>query len=162
MTSQERHEARYQRRKAARLQKKIERSTAVGDIKDVYNFEDTFKYGLACCKNVRWKSSVQEFEAYLFSETAHRINTVINNTWAPDKYVHFTINERGKTRPIDAPRIQDRQINKVFTKKVLLPLYYPNMIYNNGASLEGKGFHFSINELKKDLSKHYKKYDKNG
>ena len=43
--------------------------------------------------------------------------------WVPGAYVHFTLSERGKTRPIDAPRIQDRQVHKVFTKKVLLSLY---------------------------------------
>ena len=56
----------------------------------------------------------------------------------------------------------DRQIHKTFTKNVLLPLYLPDMIWNNGASLKGKGFHFSLNLLKKDLRSHYKKYKREG
>ena len=80
----------------------------------------------------------------------------------PCPYVHFVISERGKTRPIDAPRIQDRQIHKVYTKKVLLPLYLPDMIWNNGASLPGKGFHFSKRLLREDLHYHFKRYGRNG
>ena len=82
--------------------------------------------------------------------------------WVPGAYVHFTLSERGKTRPIDAPRIQDRQVHKVFTKKVLLPLYTPSMIYNNGASLPGKGFEFSKRELREDLRWHFRRYGREG
>lgn len=82
--------------------------------------------------------------------------------WVPGAYVHFMLSERGKTRPIDAPRIQDRQIHKVFTKRVLLPLYTPSMIYNNGASLPGKGFEFSKRELKEDLRWHFRRYGREG
>ena len=82
--------------------------------------------------------------------------------WEPAPYVHFTLHERGKIRPIDAPRIQDRQIHKVFTQKVLLPLYRPSMIYNNGASLPGKGFEFSKRVLKEDLRWHFRHYGREG
>lgn len=54
----------------------------------------------------------------------------------------FHVVRKRQTRPIDAPKIQDRQIHKAYTKNVLLPLYIPDMIWNNGASLEGKGLHF--------------------
>ena len=99
-----------------------------------------YKAGKKCCNGVRWKNSTQRFEMHLFSGTARRRRLLLERKWIPGAYVHFTISERGKTRPIDAPRIQDRQVHKVYTKKVLLPLYRPEMIYNNGASLEGKGF----------------------
>ena len=36
------------------------------------------------------------------------------------------------------------------------------MIYDNGASLDGKGFHFSLSNLKEDLVEHYKKYGREG
>lgn len=48
------------------------------------------------------------------------------------------------------------------TKKVLLPLYRPEMIYNNGASLEGKGFEFSKRMLKEDLRWHFRRYGRDG
>lgn len=121
-----------------------------------------YKAGKHCCNGVRWKSSTQNFEMHLFSGTAKRRRLIMEKRWIPGAYVHFMLSERGKTRPIDAPRIQDRQIHKVFTKKVLLPLYTPSMIYNNGASLPGKGFEFSKRELKEDLHWHFRRYGREG
>lgn len=128
----------------------------------MFTYHDLFKAGKKCCNGVRWKNSAQRFEMHLFSGTARRRKLLLDGVWKPTSYVHFTISERGKTRPIDAPRIQDRQIHKVYTQKVLLPLYLPSMIYNNGASLPGKGFEFSKQELRKDLRWHFRRYGRNG
>ena len=35
---------------------------------------------------------------------------ILSGKWKPGNYVHFTLRERGKIRPIDAPHINDRQI----------------------------------------------------
>lgn len=134
----------------------------VGGIQDVFGYHDMYKAGKKCCTGVRWKCSTQNFERHLFSGTAKRRRQIIDGCWTPGAYVHFMLSERGKVRPIDAPRIQDRQVHKVYTRKVLLPLYLPSMIYNNGASLPGKGFTFSKNELKKDLRWHFRRYGREG
>lgn len=55
------------------------------------------------------------------------------------KCVHFTLRERGKVRPIDAPHVTDRQIHKTECNEVLVPLYGPGMIYDNGGKPAGKG-----------------------
>lgn len=140
----------------------IRRAAAVGGLHDVFGYDDMYKAGKKCCNGVRWKNSTQRFEMHLFSGTARRRRLLLERKWIPGAYVHFTISERGKTRPIDAPRIQDRQVHKVYTKKVLLPLYRPEMIYNNGASLEGKGFEFSKRMLKEDLRWHFRRYGRDG
>lgn len=162
MNSQERHEARYQRRKAQRLQRKIERSDAIGSFQDVYEYNIMYRAGKQCCNGVRWKNSVQRFELHLFSGTAKRRQLLLSKGWKWSKYVNFTITERGKARPINAPRIQDRQVQKVYTQRVLLPLYFPDMIWNNGASLPGKGFDFSKRLIRADLSQHYRTYGRSG
>ena len=131
-------------------------------MKDVFGFLETYKYGKKCCRNVRWKQSVQQFEQALLRITAVNCQALCKHKYRFHGYTHFNLRERGKVRPIDAPRVQDRQIEKVFTKKVLLPLYEPSMIYNNGASLEGKGFHFSQKMLVRDLQRHFKKYGRQG
>ena len=122
------------------------------------SYGELYKAGKKCCNGVRWKNSVQRFEMHLFSGTAVRARQVQSGTWKPAPYVHFTLCERGKVRPIDAPRVQDRQVQKAYTRNVLLPLYLPSMIYNNGASLEGKGFEFSKRLLKQELHDHFRKY----
>lgn len=157
-----RRKGRYERRKARREENRLKRVIAVGGLHDVFGYDDMYKAGKKCCNGVRWKNSTQRFEMHLFSGTARRRRLLLERKWIPGAYVHFTISERGKTRPIDAPRIQDRQIHKVYTKKVLLPLYRPEMIYNNGASLEGKGFEFSKRMLKDDLRWHFRRYGRDG
>ena len=157
-----RRKGRYERRQQKRYEKRVERCRSVGGLDEVFSFIDMFKAGKECCNGVRWKNSAQRFEMHLFSGTARRRRLLLAHAWVPASYVHFVISERGKTRPIDAPRIQDRQVHKVFTQKVLLPLYLPSMIYNNGASLRGKGFEFSKRELQKDLRWHFRRYGRDG
>lgn len=144
------------------MEYRIRRCIEIGGLEDVFGYHDMYKAGKQCCNGVRWKSSTQNFELHLFSGTAKRRRLLLDERWSPAAYVHFILSERGKTRPIDAPRIQDRQIHKVFTKRVLLPLYLPSMIYNNGASLPGKGFDFSKRELKKELHWHFRRYGREG
>lgn len=157
-----RRSGRYERRKAKRDARRIQRSIDVGGLNDVFTFHDLYVAGKECCNGVRWKNSTQRFEMHLFSGTASRRKILIEQKWKPGGYVHFMLSERGKTRLIDAPRIQDRQIHKVYTQKVLLPLYLPSMIWNNGASLRGKGFEFSKRELREDLHYHFRRYGRDG
>ncbi len=162
MTSQERREGRYQRRKAKRLARKQARCDALGPIGKVFSYRKMFRYGRKCCNGVRWKQSVQNFEMHLFSGTAKRRRQVLDGTWIPRKCVHFTLCERGKVRPIDAPHVTDRQIHKTHGNEVLIPLYGPGMIYDNGASQRGKGLHWHFKRVKQHLAWHYRRYGRTG
>ncbi len=162
MTSEERREARYKRRQARRRQHRQARSDAVGTLPEVFSYHDMFFYGRKCCNGVRWKQSVQNFERHLLSGTAHRRGMILSGIWKPGKYVSFTLTERGKTRPIDAPHIKDRQVHKTLTKNVLAPLYGPGMIYDNGASQKDKGLHFHYRRLAEQLRWHYRRHGRAG
>lgn len=157
-----RRKGRYERRRVERATKRLQRSIEVGGVKDVFTFHDLYAAGKQCCNGVRWKNSTQRFEMHLFSTTAKARKALLESNWKPGGYYRFTLNERGKTRVIDAPNIRDRQVQKVYTHKVLLPLYLPSMIWNNGASLPGKGFEFSKQELRKDLRYHFRRYGRDG
>ena len=162
MTSEERREARYQRRKAKRQKNREARSKAVGSLEEAFSYRDMYFYGKKCCNGVRWKQSVQNFELHLFSGTAARRRQLLQGKWKPHKCVHFTLRERGKVRPIDAPHIADRQIHKTLCNNVLIPLYSPSMIYDNGASRKGMGLHHSYRRLKEQLHWHYRRYGGSG
>lgn len=112
-----RRKGRYERRQAKREANKIKRCQEVGGLNDVFTYHDMIVSGRKCCNGVRWKNSAQRFELHLFSGTAKRRREILEQKWKPSKYVHFTISERGKTRPIDAPCIQDRQMQKVLPKR---------------------------------------------
>ena len=162
LTRMSRRKGRRFRRQIKRLEKHKNRCDKIGGVAEVFNYRDLYKAGKKCCNGVRWKQSVQNFETHLFSGTAVRRRAIVSGNYRFSKYNHFNLCERGKVRPIDAPRIQDRQVEKVFTQKVLLPLYLPSMIHNNGASLPNKGFHFSQKMLVKYLSRHFRKYGRSG
>ena len=162
MTSDERREARYQRRQARRQERRQARSDALGSVDQVFSYRKMFRYGKKCCNGVRWKQSVQNFEMHLFSGTARRRRELLAGKWKPQKGSHFTLRERGKVRPIDAPRIADRQIEKNHSNEVLVPLYTPGMIYDNGASRKGMGLHHCFKRLKQQLAWHYRRYGREG
>ena len=78
MTSEERHEARYQRRKARRAAKA---QAACGKtFEEVINFGNLVDAGKECCNGSRWKSSTINFEAHLLSECLRLLQDLINGT----------------------------------------------------------------------------------
>lgn len=162
MNSQERREARYQRRQERRRANRKARSDSLGTLAEVFSYHAMFACGRKCCNGVRWKQSTQNFERHLFSGTAKRRRQILDGKWKPGKTAHFTLRERGKVRPIDAPHINDRQVHKTLTKNVLAPLYGPGMIYDNGASQRGKGLHFHYKRLAEQLRWHYRRYGRTG
>ncbi len=160
MTSVERHEARYQRRKARRLQKKQEAESATFD--EVMSYSNLCDAGRKCCNNVRWKTSTQNFEMNLLSNCQKIYEQLQNETWKFKGFKSFTVYERGKLRYIDSIHIEDRCVQKCLCRNYLLPVLYRSSIYDNGACVEGKGIKFAIDRLKKHLHDHYKKYGTKG
>lgn len=162
MNSDERHEARYQRRRAHREANKAAREAAVGQMEDVFSFSKMFACGVQCCNGVRWKASTTNFETHLFSGTARKRRAILDGTWKSQPCTRFVLRERGKARVIDAPRIADRQVHKVCARHLLTPLYEPSMIRDNAASRKGKGLHWQFERLKNMLRRHYRKHGRKG
>ena len=158
MTSQERHEARYQRRRAARRARQEARCAALGSLEEVFSYHTMFKYGRKCCNGVRWKQSTQNFERHLFSHTAKQRrlilakkggglrNTFISRSANAARFVGLTL-----------LILQTDKSTRSSAKEVLEPLYDPSMIYDNGASRIGKGLHWQIKRIKQQLARHYRK-----
>ena len=59
MNSAERREARYQRRKAARMAKKAAALREYGDFETVFSFERLYESYRASVRGVGWKASTQ-------------------------------------------------------------------------------------------------------
>lgn len=162
MTSEERKEARYRRRKAQRAARAEARNNALGGLETVFGYRRFYKAGKKCCNGVRGKASTTAFEVRLFSGTAARRKAVCEGRWKGKPYHHFLLNERGKTREISAPHITDRQVHKTISQEILQPLYTPSMIWENGASQKGKGTEWHYKLLKRQLLAHWKQYGRKG
>lgn len=162
MTSKERHEMRYQRRKQKRLQKKAKKLQVSMTYDKLFTYENLFDAFYFCKKGVLWKRSVQMYNLHLLRNTLSIYNTLRNREFKPLGFLEFDIIERGKVRHIRALKIKERCIQKVLCDKYLIPILRDKLIYDNGASLKGKGTDFSLRRIKVHLQRHFRKYGNEG
>lgn len=127
---------------------------------DVYNFGNLLSCARECCNGVRWKQSTQNFEMDMLINVAKAQKQLKEGTFKSKGFKSFYIKERGKTRYIQAVHISERVVQKSLVKNVLKPVILPKLIITNGATLKGKGTHFTIDRVKNDLRYAHRKWGK--
>lgn len=160
MNSIERREARYQRRKARRARKAQEAGGK--SFEQVMSFGNLCRAGKECCNGSRWKTSTINFETDLLAESQKTYETIRDGTRKFRGFQSFATIEHGKRRDIDALPIQERAAQKCLCKNLLVEAYARSFVYDNGASLAGKGMDFQLRRLKKHLHDHYRRYGTQG
>lgn len=116
---------------------------------------DSYK---CCIKGVDWKESTQRLKMNLLITLLKIQKDIINNNYHPKKVKEFIINERGRTRYIKPHDILDRVVQKAFIDNILLPSVEDLLIYDNGASLKGKGLSFSRDRFELHLKRAYNEF----
>lgn len=162
MTSAERHEARYQRRVQRRKAKRAESLPFQGGYDELFSYEKLFNAFYQCREGVRWKKSIQGYEATLPLTTYDIFLTLQLRKFKPYGFLQFYLMERGKKRFIRALKVKERCIQRVLCDLYLIPRIQPQLIYDNGASIKGKGTSFAIKRMKVHLHRHYRKYGTEG
>ena len=132
------------------------------DFDEIITLSNLYETGIQSCSGLRWKPSVTRFEDVCASQMCYVIKQIENGTYRQSPFNQFKLNERGKTRSIAALRPEDRVIQKVFNRDVLLPMIQPSLIKNNSASIKGKGMDYAIKTFKSQLRDHYKEYGLQG
>ena len=121
MTSEERKEARYRRRREKRA---TARDRAVGDAD---RYDAVFTYGnlyqaYRCCRRgVSWKASVQAYKARCGINVARRVRELNNGEFRLRRSPEFITRERGHERRINSIHIEDRVPQKCLCKYSLKP-----------------------------------------
>jgi hypothetical protein len=162
MTSEERHEERYKRRKAARdaeRQRFIKEHGGFSLLTDLDNLYDAYR---KCTKGVNWKGSTQRYTAKWM---VNIINTERNLKTGKDMrkgFVSFNLRERGKERNIRSVHISERVVQKVLCDQILVPILSRSLIYDNGASLRHRGTSFAVRRLVTHLRRYHKQYGADG
>jgi hypothetical protein len=142
MTSEERREVRYQRRKAAR---EAARCTAqYDDFARVADFGNLYRAFLAARRGVARKESVQRYEANALRNVAEMRRKLLTGESVQCGFAEFTLHERGKIRHIKSVHISERIVQKCLCDQAPVPLLSNGLIYDNGASVKGKGVHFAL------------------
>lgn len=115
----------------------------------------------AAQKSSAWKPQVQAFEINLLHELAVLQKELMERTYKTSAKTEFILNERGKTRLIRGSQIRDRVVRHALCDAVLNPILSRKLIYDNCASIKGKGIHMSRNRLKVHLHRYYRKHKTN-
>lgn len=126
---------------------------------DLNNLYESF---MNCKDGVDWKESVQRYEANVLSNIYILKKSLETETYRQKPFYEFDISERGKKRHIKSMHISDRVLQRALCDYVLNPELFKALIYDNGASVKGKGIEFSRKRLKVHLQRYYRKYGNRG
>lgn len=162
LTSQERHEARYRRRKAKRELKRQTFIAQYNTLANVFDFTNLYNASRLCQRGVNWKESTQRYTYSRLYNIAQSIYKITNNKEVRRGLKKFVIYERGKRRNISSIHIFERIIQKSLMQNVVLPVLSHNLIHDNGASIKDKGISFAQKRIDKHLREHYRKHGNNG
>lgn len=162
MTSEERREARYQRRRARRAEKKEARNRQYDDFEQVFSYEHLYTSYRKCRRGVAWKASVQKYIATAPLEvwrTYHRLHT---GKYRSPGFYEFDLFERGKHRRIRSCTFAERVVQRTLCDYALVPVLGATLIHDNGATMPKKGYDFAIRRFEQHLREHYRKHGAKG
>lgn len=162
MTSEERHEARYQRRKAKRARRRARRIASHDSFDRVFTYGNLYQAYRECRKNVSWKSSVQRYITQAPLNVMRTHWDLMEGRFRTKGFTEFDVFERGKVRHIQSVNIGERVVQRCLCDNALVPVLAGSFIHDNGASMEGKGYSFSIRRLTQHLREHYRKHGAEG
>ena len=156
MTSEERHAARRTRREAKRKEKR-ERDLAPYDnfavMTDLNNLMEAARLS---SRNVRRKASVQKYNMALMWNLEETREKLLNGEDVRQGFIEFDLHERGKARHIRSMHFKERVVQRCICDFALVPVLTRPLVYDNGASLKGKGIHFAINRLRGMLMRYWR------
>lgn len=162
MTSNERREKRYQRRKAARAAKKRQAFGNCDDFDKVFTHRHLFESYKKSKRGVNWKASTQKFTATAGTQLFKLYETLHSGEYRSPGFYEFDIFERGKARHIRSVTIDERVVQRCLCDESLVPLMTRTFIHDNGACMKGKGYDFAIDRLKCHTQRHFRKYGADG
>ena len=128
-------------------------------VTDANNLYKAYK---ASIKGSKWKETTQKFMMnflrYLFAIQDDLLNRTLQN--GPTK--EFSLSERGRVRPITSICIRDRIIRHVLCDEIILPKVEKHVIYDNCASIKGRGISRQRDRFEVHLRRYYKQYGNDG
>lgn len=161
MTSKERKQRRFEHRQAKRKQRLIEFRKQYDDFDLVFTFDNLWKSSKKCFKGVGWKSSTQKFRNNAISNLAEIYLKLKKGKYKSKGFYCFNIIERGKLREIKSVHISERVVQRCLCDYALVPMFARTLIYDNGASIKGKGIDFSKNRIVHHIKRYYRRNGSN-
>lgn len=113
-----------------------------------------------CAKNVRWKASVVAYEDKALLKNYVLAKEIRKGSYEISSYIQFHVHEP-KERLIHAARIRDRVWQRSMRNNGVYDDMTRGLLYENAACQVGKGTDFSVENLKKQLRRYYRRYNTN-
>ena len=129
---------------------------------EVFSYDHLLECANDCLSGVGWKQSVQMFNISMNAQCAKLYNELADRTYKSKGFTSFYINERGKTRHIQSVHISERTVQKCLCRYALRPVIENSIIYDNSASVKGKGQDFAVKRFREHLRWHYARYGQEG
>ena len=126
--------------------------------KDICNINNIIDMTDKVCKTVRNKKKVDIFENKKIEHIINIYNRLNNKNYKFDKYNIFMITDP-KCRIVMAEEIEDKIINHLVAKYILVETFENKYIYSMVATRKNKGTLYGVKLLKKYLNKIKRKYD---
>lgn len=162
MTSEERREARYQRRQARRAEQKARRVGLCDSFDWVFSYGHLYHSYKMCRRNVAWKASVQKYITQAPLNVLNTYNRLQKGTFKSSGFYEFDLIERGKKRHIKSVTIGERVVQRCLCDYALVPMLTRTFIYDNGACMKDKGYTFAARRLSKHLRDYYREHGPEG
>lgn len=114
-------------------------------------------------KGTSWKGSVQSYYWNCLPEITHlqieldALECGGTPAYQPKAGTEFFANERGNVRPIVGQVMRDRVASHCLNDCDLTPKIRPYLIYDNAASLKGRGVEFARNRMKAHLERFFQR-----
>lgn len=128
----------------------------------VSDANNLYKAYRASIKGSKWKETTQKFMMnflrYIFSIQEELPNRTLQN--GPTE--EFSLSERGRVRPITSIQIKDRIVRHALCDEVILPEVKKHIIYDNCASIKGRGISRQRFRFEVHLRKYYKLHGNEG
>lgn len=128
----------------------------------VAEFDNIYEAFRLARKGSFWKDSIITYDISRLENTVKISRSLKAHTYKLKGHYKFRINEREKIRDIQSLHVTDRVYMHSLCDNILIKDLSRKFIYDNGASLKGKGTNFSRNRLKAHMQKFYRKHGLNG
>lgn len=126
---------------------------------DANNLYKAYRASVKCSK---WKETTQRFMINYLTHIFDIQEKLSNRTLTNGPVKEFSISERGRIRSITSITPSDRIIRHVLCDEILLPEVQKKLIYDNCASIKGKGISRQRERFEVHLQKYYRKYGNDG
>lgn len=113
-------------------------------------------------KSAGWKYGAQKYLLNRLTEISELKKNVDDGLYQPEKGSEFRTLENGHERIITAMKPRDAIFQHALADEILIPELKRYLIYDSGASLQGKGISFTRKRFEEHLRWHYRRYGTEG